>query len=83
MANVTKDTAVLLSPEKTNLLESGLRGNVGGSIQNSFILRWKFFYEDDALKTRSFTDFNINDDLYKVGYFITLSESYLEGKIDP
>lgn len=82
MANATKDTAVFLSPEKTSLLESGVRGNIGGSIQNSFILRWKFFYEDDALKTRKITDFSINDDLYKVGYFITLSESSSNSKKD-
>ena len=75
MANATKDTIVFLSPEKTSLLESGIRGNIGSSSQNSFILRWKFFYEDDALKTRKFNAYEINDDDYKVGYFITLSES--------
>lgn len=82
MANATKDTVVSLSPEKTSLLESGVKGNVGGSMQNSFILRWKFFYEDPALKTRKFTEFNIEDDTYKVGYFITLSESTVHGKVD-
>lgn len=82
MANATKDTVVSLSPEKTSLLESGVKGNVGGSMQNSFILRWKFFYEDPALKTRKFTEFIIEDDTYKVGYFITLSESTAHGKVD-
>jgi hypothetical protein len=82
MANATKDTIVYLAPEKTSLLESGVRGNIGGSSQNSFILRWKFFYEDDALKIRKFTDFDINDDNYRVGYYITLSESTANGKID-
>jgi len=82
MANATKDTIVCLAPEKTSLLESGVRGNIGGSSQNSFILRWKFFYEDDALKIRKFTDFDINDDNYRVGYYITLSESTANGKID-
>ena len=75
MANATKDTIVCLAPETTSLLESGVRGNIGGTDQNSFILRWKFFYEDDALKIRKFTDYNIYDDDYKVGYYITLSES--------
>ena len=75
MANATKDTIVCLAPETTSLLESGVRGNIGGTDQNSFILRWKFFYEDDALRIRKFTDYNIDDDDYKVGYFITLSES--------
>ena len=75
IANATKDTVVFLTPEKTQLLESGARGNIGGSAENSFILRWKFFYEDDALRTRRFTDYMIEDDNYRVGYYITLSES--------
>lgn len=82
MANATKDTVVSLSDEKINLLESGVKGNVGNSQQNSFILRWKFFYEDDALKIRKFSDFDISDDLYKVGYYITLSESTANSIID-
>jgi hypothetical protein len=82
MANATKDTVVSLSPERTSLLESGVKGNIGGSTENSFILRWKFFYEDDVLKIRKFSDFDINDDLYSVGYYITLSESTVNNKID-
>ena len=82
MANATKDTIVYLTPEKTSLLESGVRGNIGSSSQNSFVLRWKFFYEDDALKTRKFDDFDIIDDDYKVGYYITLSESTSNNKIE-
>jgi hypothetical protein len=82
MANATKDTIVSLAPDKTSLLESGVKGNIGGSYENSFILRWKFFYEDDALKIRKFSDFDIQDDDYKVGYYITLSESTANGKIE-
>jgi hypothetical protein len=82
MANATKDTIVFLADEKISLLESGVKGNIGGSTQNSFILRWKFFYEDDALKTRKFSDFNIFDDNYKVGYHITLSESTMYGTME-
>ena len=82
MANATKDTIVYLAPERIKLLESGVRGNIGNSMQNSFILRWKFFYEDDALKTRRFDDYNIFDDYYKVGYYVTLSESTANSKID-
>jgi len=82
MVNATKDTVVSLSPDKTSLLESGVKGNIGSSEQNSFILRWKFFYEDDALKVRKFSDFEIMDDIYRVGYYITLSESYSNRKID-
>ena len=82
MANATKDTVVYLDTERISLLESGVRGNIGGSLQNSFILRWKFFYEDDALKIRKFNEFDIFDDTYKVGYYITLSESAMNKKID-
>ncbi len=82
IANVTKDTIICLTPEKTSLLESGARGNIGGSSENSFILRWKFFYEDDALKIRKFSDFDIEDDDYTVGYYVTLSESTANGKIE-
>ena len=82
MANATKDTLVYLTPEETSLIESGVKGNIGGSKENAFILRWKFFYEDEALRTRKFSDFNIEDDLYRVGYYITLSESTINKKID-
>ena len=75
IANATKDTVVFLSNDKMQLLESGSRGNIGGANENAFILRWKFFYEDDALRTRKFTDYVIEDDEYRVGYYITLSES--------
>jgi len=75
IANATKDTIIYLEDERTELLASGMRGTIGGSEMNSFILRWKFFYEDESLRTLKFSDFSIPDDLYKVGYTITLSES--------
>jgi hypothetical protein len=82
MANITKDTVVYLSPGRIKLLESGVRGNVGSSDNNSFILRWKFFFEDDVLKLRKFSDYTIEDDIYTVGFYITLSESAVNTKID-
>jgi hypothetical protein len=82
MANITKDTVVYLSPERTKLLESGVRGNVGSSENNSFILRWKFFFEDEVLKLRRFSDYNIEDDNYTVGFYITLSESTVHTKVN-
>jgi hypothetical protein len=82
MANITKDTVVYLSPERTKLLESGVRGNIGSSTNNSFILRWKFFFEDEVLKLRRFSDYNIEDDIYTVGFFITLSESTMHTKVN-
>jgi hypothetical protein len=75
IANATKDTIIYLSHNEVSLLASGLRGNIGGSEQNSFIIRWKFFYEDEFLRTMKFSEFDILDDKYKVGYTITLSES--------
>lgn len=75
MANATKDTIVYMSPHMTRLLASGLQGNIGGSDENSFILRWKFFYEDEILRYKKYNDFNIEDDTYTVGFYITLSES--------
>jgi len=82
IANVTKDTVIYLNPDRTMLLASGLRGNVGGADQNSFILRWKFFYEDEELKIAKFSDFDIADDNYQVGFTITLSESTPYGQIE-
>jgi hypothetical protein len=82
MANITKDTVIYLSPERIKLLESGVRGNVGSSMNNSFILRWKFFFEDEILKLRKFSDYNIEDDIYTVGFYITLSESAANTKIN-
>jgi hypothetical protein len=82
MANITKDTVVYLSPERTKLLESGVRGNIGSSTNNTFILRWKFFFEDEVLKLRRFSDYNIEDDIYTVGFFITLSESTMHTKVN-
>lgn len=75
IVNATKDTVLFLSSEKRTVLENGERSNIGGKTQNSFVIRWKFFYEDDALKTRKFSDFNIQDDYYYVRFYITLSES--------
>ena len=82
MANITKDTVVYLTPERTKLLESGVRGNIGSSVNNSFILRWKFFFEDEVLKLRKFSDYAIEDDIYTVGFYITLSESAVHTKIN-
>lgn len=82
MANITKDSIVYLSPERTKLLESGVRGNVGSSENNSFILRWKFSFEDEVLKIRRFSDYIIEDDNYTVGFYITLSESTVHTKVN-
>ena len=75
MANATKDTIVYMTPHMSRLLASGLQGTIGGIDENSFILRWKFFYEDEILRYKKYNDFNIEDDTYTIGFYITLSES--------
>lgn len=80
IANLTKDTVIHLTHERTVLLENGSLSNVGGARKNSFILRWKFDYEDEALRLTEFSDYLIQDDFYKVGFFLTLSESDPKGK---
>jgi hypothetical protein len=75
IANATKDTVLYLTPDKTRILQNGLRNNIGGSNRNSFVLRWVFDYENEELRTKYFNDYDIMDDNYNVGVYITLSES--------
>ena len=80
ISNLTKDTVIHLSDERTVLLENGSLNNVGSAEKNSFILRWKFNYEDENLRHTEFSDYMIPDDVYKVGFFLTLSESEPKGR---
>lgn len=75
IVNITKDTAVYLTPDRTLLLENGKLDNVGSSSHNAFILRWNFFFENDGLRFKRFPGREIMDDNYSVGVFITLSEN--------
>jgi hypothetical protein len=75
IANLTKDTVIFLTDEKLKVLENGIRNNIGGKEHNSFVIKWQFFFEDEALMTKKFSEQDINDDTYNVGLYITLSES--------
>jgi len=80
IANATKDTTLFLSPDRKMILENGMRNNLGNAERNSFVLRWKFFYENDEMRTKKFSDFDILDDNYTVDFSITLSESPPKGR---
>lgn len=82
IANLTKDTVIHLTDQTTRVLENGMLNNIGGSNRNSFILRWRFDYEDENLRTKEFSDFDIQDDLYKVAFYLTLSENAPKGRPD-
>ena len=74
IANKSKDTILPLKAEKSLVLISGKRNNIGGHSKNKFVLRWKFIYEDNLTKMEKFSRFPINDDHYVNGFYITLSE---------
>jgi len=74
IANKSKDTILPLKAEKSLVLISGKRNNIGGHSKNKFVLRWKFIYEDNLTKMEKFSQFPINDDHYVDGFYITLSE---------
>ncbi len=76
IANKTKDTLLPLRTEETMILINGRKNNVGSASNNAFVLRWKFIYENELTKMKEFSNFNIKDDYYVGGFYITLSESY-------
>jgi len=75
IANRSKDTILPLKPEKTLVLINGRRNNIGGHSRNSFVLRWKFIFEDELSKMVEFSNLSIQDGYYIDGFYITLSES--------
>ncbi len=75
IANKSKDTLLPLTSEETLILINGRRNNIGSAKNNSFVLRWKFIYEDELTKMKKFSNFKIKDDYYTGGFYITLSES--------
>jgi len=75
IANRSKDTILPLKPEKTLVLINGRRNNIGGHSRNSFVLRWKFIFEDNLSKMVEFSNLSIQDGYYIDGFYITLSES--------
>ena len=75
IANRSKDTILPLKPEKTIVLINGRKSNIGGHSRNSFVLRWKFIFEDELSKMAKFSNLSIQDGYYVNGFYITLSES--------
>jgi len=75
IANRSKDTILPLKPEKTLVLINGRMNNIGGHSRNSFVLRWKFIFEDELSKMARFSNLSIQDGYYVDGFYITLSES--------
>ncbi len=74
IANRSKDTVLPLKPEKTLVLINGRKNNIGGHSRNSFVIRWKFIFEDELDKMVKFTNLSIKDGHYSNGFYITLSE---------
>lgn len=80
IANKSKDTLLALTTKETTILINGRRDNIGGADNNSFVLRWKFIYEDELTKMKKFSSFKIKDDYYIGGFYLTLSESSIPYK---
>lgn len=80
IANKSKDTLLALTTKETTILINGRRDNIGGADNNSFVLRWKFIYEDELTKMKKFSSFKIKDDYYIGGFYLTLSESSISYK---
>jgi hypothetical protein len=80
IANKSKDTILPLSFEETLILINGRKNNIGNSENNSFVIRWKFIYEDEISKMKKFSAFKIKDDYYIGGFYVTLSESTIPYK---
>lgn len=80
IANKSKDTLLALTTKETTILINGRRDNIGGADNNSFVLRWRFIYEDELTKMKKFSRFKIKDDYYIGGFYLTLSESSIPYK---
>lgn len=80
IANKSKDTLLALTTKETTILINGRRNNIGGADNNSFVLRWKFIYEDEITKMKKFSRFKIKDGYYVGGFYVTLSESSIPYK---
>ncbi len=79
IANKTKDTILPLTETKNVVLASGRRNNIGGSNRNSFVLRWRFNFEEDMVKMREFSNLDLQDDHFVGRFYITLSELGVSG----
>jgi len=73
--NLTKDTLFPLTSERCLVLKNGRRNNIGGSQQNFFIIRWRFFDDTDQIDMNKFSNMKMANDVFKVGLKLTLSEN--------
>ncbi len=80
IANKSKDTILPLQFEEKLVLINGRRNNIGNADNNAFIIRWKFIFESELTKMKEFTKFNIKDDYYSAGFYVTLTESSIPYK---
>lgn len=80
IANKSKDTILPLRMEETMVMINGSRNNIGNSDNNKFVIRWKFIYENELTKMKKFSLFDIKDDYYVGGFYVTLSESNIPNK---
>ncbi len=80
IANKSKDTILPLRVGETMVMINGRRNNIGNSSNNSFVIRWKFIYENELTKMKKFSLFKIQDDYYIGGFYVTLSESTIPKK---
>lgn len=79
IANRTRDTIIPLTSDQTVVLANGAKNNIGGSNRNSFVLRWKFNFEDEISKMRTFSNLDIQEDHFVGRFYITLSETDVTG----
>ncbi len=73
--NMSKDTILELSPERTQVLTNGRRNNMGDANMNSFIIHWKLLFERNALRMRNYSQYFMEDERFKVNVQLTLSET--------
>jgi len=73
--NMSKDTVLELSPERTEVLTNGRRNNMGDVSMNSFTLHWKLLFENNALRMRNYSRYFMTDERFKVNVQLTLSET--------
>lgn len=73
--NMSKDTVLELSPERTEVLTNGRRNNMGDANMNSFTLHWKLLFENNALRMRNYSQYFMTDERFRVKVQLTLSET--------
>lgn len=73
--NMSKDTIIELTPERTTVLSNGRRNNMGDRDMNSFIIHWDLLFENNTLRMKNYAHYFLSDELFKVNVHLTLSET--------